>query len=184
MRFNYKKELKISNGLKTISYYEGLELNKKRKNKILVLTIYVILAFLMAIVNFVSSYYRSVYVSLMIGFGLLVCIILDRSYNKTLLSDLMSVGLINVVLTIYAIFENVEGFSLLWVLILMPLYCSINKYAGIGATIYTLIFVCIVCYVPLGFNVINLYSDTFLLRFPILCIGIYLIYYLMYINKK
>ena len=124
---------------------------------------------IMLIMNLMRHSVLMTITSLVLVGGFTVTGIMAGVLKKVKASSVLMALILTVVFTIFPISGGNEGFAVLWVL-LIPLF-SISLFGlkiGLGMNAYFIVLITALFYSPLNKHIVDLYTDNFMHRFPVL----------------
>jgi len=166
---SFKENLK--NILDAIKYQSGAQKQiqqNRRSISIICLTLSIIAA-IMSCMNFFKHQYGMLAATTILTLVLVFTFILSCKVNLRRIVDLMLCTVPSMLCLYFALTGGNNGFAILWIL-LLPL-CTmllLEFIYGICVGIFFEIFVIVLFWTPLKNTVITYYSQTFMLRFPML----------------
>lgn len=143
--------------------------NRQCSKNVAMSAIVCISAGIMLIMNIIRHSTLMTITSLILVGGFAFTGILAGVFRKSRISSALMALLLTGVFTVFAFSGGNEGFAVLWIL-LIPLF-SISLFGmeiGIGMNIYFTVLVLTLFYSPLKVYIVDLYTDNFISRFPVL----------------
>jgi len=161
--------------LKTIIMTETFEGKRKEQNlRLLIIASCAlgVVASIMTVLNLMNQNYFMAATTIGFVLGFALCIYFCAVKKDRNLTVILAGTMISVLLTIYLITGENEGFAALWILIIPTLvqYFLGLKW-GLMMSVYFLILQILMFYTPLRHIVEEHYTTVFMLRFPILYLG-------------
>lgn len=147
--------------------------NKKQCSKNVAMSVIVCMsAGIMLIMNIIRHSILMTVTSVILVSGFAVTGIMAGVFRKSKESSFIMAIILTGVFTVFPISGGNEGFAVLW-LLLIPLF-SISLFGlriGISMNAYFTLLILILFYTPLNTYILDLYTDNFIHRFPILFIA-------------
>ncbi len=123
----------------------------------------------LTILNIVKESWFMMWTTIVLTVGFAIGALLCKLWKKRDAAAILMGALVTVVFSVYAITGENDGFAILWILIVPPIGMSIlNFKVGTVIGIYFQIFLMVIFYTPIRDNLVDYYSSTFMLRFPLL----------------
>ena len=124
---------------------------------------------IMLVMNIMKHSTLMTITSMIMIVGFILSGILAAVYKKNKASSLIMAFILTGVFTVFPISGGNEGFAVLW-LLLIPLFSIILLGMKIGLTmnLYFTLLILVLFYSPLKVHIVDLYTDDFMERFPIL----------------
>jgi len=166
---NFKKNIK--NIINAIKYQSGAQKQIRQNRKaisIICLTLSIIAA-IMSCMNFFKHQYGMLAATTVLTLVLVCTFFLSREIKLRRIVDLMLCSVLSMLCLYFALTGGNDGFAILWILLLPPCTMLLLEFIyGISVGIFFEIFVIVLFWTPLKNIVITYYSQTFMLRFPML----------------
>ena len=124
---------------------------------------------IMLIMNIIRHSTLMMIASLVLVVGFIITGIIAGIFKNSKISSFIMILILTSVFTLFLVSGGNEGFAVLWIL-LIPLF-SISLFglkAGICMNVYFLFLILTTFYTPLNCYLVDLYTDNFLKRFPVL----------------
>lgn len=139
------------------------------RSRAIVSAILGIAAMLMLFQNIRNGSTVMAYASAVLVAGFLISSVVAGLLKKTTMSGVLIALLVGFVLSVFAITGGNQGFAILWIL-LVPMFSVslLGITSGLIVSTYFLVFIFVIFKTPYNVNMTDLYTSSFIAKFPVL----------------
>lgn len=140
---------------------------------------------ILTVMNIVKQYWFMTGMTLLLSMGFAVAAILCSVLHERKASVTIMAVLVALIFSVFAVTGENEGFAILWIIIVPSISMSVlGLKVGTALSLYFQLFLVVLLYTPLRNVVSEHYTETFMMRFPVLYLTDFAASFLLAVQKE
>ncbi len=140
---------------------------------------------ILTVMNIVKQYWFMTGMTLLLSFGFGAAAVLCGILHERKASVTIMAILVALIFSVFAVTGENEGFAILWIIIVPSIAMSVlGLKVGTAVSIYFQLFLVVLLYTPLRSTVSEHYTETFMMRFPVLYLTGFAASFLLAVQKE